>query len=187
MKKPNNRIYALLTAVVLSLFPAASLHSQDRDFSGIRLNGLDIYGQYTESEMIAAFGEPDDTGNAVYGYFVYEHVSNVESVRGSGEVKTVRDEIGYDRDADTGKYRIAVFFINSDRIELNGYIRVGDPVSKVSDMGGKTKEVTERSGERRLYWVPEGGPEEPYIEWDCYPYFLYGEDGTIKSINLYYD
>ena len=51
-------------------------------------------------------------------------------------------------------------------------------------MGGKTLMEEDRS---RIYWAPEGSPDEPWIEWDCYPAFYYDNNGTITKIELYYD
>ena len=97
--------------------------------------------------------------------------------------KNVVDDFGY---SDVGKdsIKICVFTLNSDRFAVNGYIRVGDPVTKVYDMGGKTLEDNDR---HRIYWAPEGRPDEPWIEWDCYPAFYYDDNGIITKIALYYD
>lgn len=95
----------------------------------------------------------------------------------------VTDEFGYDDDGNDS-VKICVFTLNSDRFAVNDYIRVVDPVSKVYYMGGKTLMEEDRS---RIYWAPEGSPDEPRIEWDCYPAFYYDDNGIITDIELYYD
>ena len=107
----------------------------------------------------------------------------VDTTRTFRAAKEVADGFGYIRkNGDT--LRFQVFFITSDRFAVNDYIRVGDPVTKVYDMGGQTMEEEDRS---RIFWAPEGSPDEPWIEWDCYPAFYYDNNGIFTKIELYYD
>lgn len=96
----------------------------------------------------------------------------------------VTDEFGFGGIYGRDSIRFCVFTLNSDRFAVNDYIRVVDPVSKVYYMGGKTLMEEDRS---RIYWAPEGSPDEPWIEWDCYPAFYYDNNGIITEIELYYD
>ena len=98
--------------------------------------------------------------------------------------RNVVDDFGFGGIHGRDSVRFCVFTLNSDRFAINDYIRVGDPVTKVYDMGGKTLEEEDRN---RIYWAPEGSPEEPWIEWDCYPAFCYDDNGIITEIELYYD
>ena len=157
----------LLALTATATFAAFSTTAQEHDFSSVSINGLDTYKIYTREQITDALGEPDEE----------DTLSDAKAVR------NVVDELGY---SDVGKdsIKICVFTLYSDRFAVNDYVRVGDPVSKVYDMGGKTLEEEDRS---RIYWAPEGSPDEPWIEWDCYPAFYYDENGIITEIELYYD
>ena len=170
---------------------AAAQNTQQYDFSSVSINGLDTYKIYTREQITDALGEPDEEDNVIYKYFVYHTTmvmappSGDYSLSDAKAVRNVVDELGY---SDVGKdsIKICVFTLNSDRFAVNDYVRVGDPVTKVYDMGGQTMEGDEKWG-RRLYWAPEGSPEEPWIEWGCYPRFYYDDNGIITDIELYYD
>ena len=179
----------LLALTATATFAAFSTTAQEHDFSSVSINGLDTYKIYTREQITDALGEPDEEDNVIYKYFVYHTTmvmappSGDYSLSDAKAVRNVVDELGY---SDVGKdsIKICVFTLYSDRFAVNDYVRVGDPVSKVYDMGGKTLEEEDRS---RIYWAPEGSPDEPWIEWDCYPAFYYDENGIITEIELYYD
>ena len=166
---------------------AAAQETQQYDFSTIRINGLEVDKAYTREQIIDALGEPSIEDE--HGYYYFTYISTlvmapaVDTTRTFRAAKEVADGFGYIRkNGDT--LRFQVFFITSDRFAVNDYIRVGDPVTKVYDMGGQTMEEEDRS---RIYWAPEGSPEEPWIEWNCYPAFYYDDNGIITDIELYYD
>ena len=179
----------LLALTAASAFAVLSTTAQEHDFSSVCINGLDTYKIYTMEQITDALGEPDEEDNVVYKYLVYHTTMVMAPASGDFSLSDVRaaknvvDDFGY---SDVGKdsIKICVFTLNSDRFAVNGYIRVGDPVAKVYDMGGKTLEDNDR---HRIYWAPEGRPDEPWIEWDCYPAFYYDENGIITKIALYYD
>ena len=179
----------LLALTAASAFAVLSTTAQEHDFSSVCINGLDTYKIYTREQIIDALGEPDEEDNVVYKYLVYHTTMVMAPASGDFSLSDVRaaknvvDDFGY---SDVGKdsIKICVFTLNSDRFAVNGYIRVGDPVTKIYDMGGKTLEDNDR---HRIYWAPEGRPNEPWIEWDCYPAFYYDENGIITKIALYYD
>ena len=178
---------AAMTAA--GILTAAAQETQQYDFSSVSINGLDTYKIYTREQIIDALGEPDEEDNVIYKYFVYRTAMVMAPASGDfslSDVKAARkvsDGIGYDY-IGNDSVKICVFTLNSDRFAVNDYVRVGDPVSKVYDMGGKTLEEEDRS---RIYWAPECSPDEPWIEWDCYPAFYYDENGIITEIELYYD
>ena len=166
---------------------AAAQNTQQYDFSSVSINGLEVDKAYTREQIIDALGEPSIEDE--HGYYYFTYISTlvmapvVDTTRTFRAAKEVADGFGYIRkNGDT--LRFQVFFITSDRFAVNDYVRVGDPVSKVYDMGGKTLEEEDRS---RIYWAPEGSPDEPWIEWDCYPAFYYDDNGIITDIELYYD
>jgi len=176
---------AAMTAA--GILTAAAQETQQYDFSTIRINGLEVDKAYTREQIIDALGEPSIEDE--HGYYYFTYISTlvmapaVDTTRTFRAAKEVADGFGYIRkNGDT--LRFQVFFITSDRFAVNDYIRVGDPVTKVYDMGGQTMEEEDRS---RIYWAPEGSPEEPWIEWNCYPAFYYDDNGIITDIELYYD
>ena len=176
---------AAMTAA--GILTAAAQDTQQYDFSTIRINGLEVDKAYTREQIIDALGEPSIEDE--HGYYYFTYISTlvmapaVDTTRTFRAAKEVADGFGYIRkNGDT--LRFQVFFITSDRFAVNDYIRVGDPVTKVYDMGGQTMEEEDRS---RIYWAPEGSPEEPWIEWNCYPAFYYDDNGIITDIELYYD
>ena len=178
---------AAMTAA--GILTAAAQDTLQYDLSSVSINGLDTYKIYTREQIIDALGEPDEEDNVIYNYLVYRTTMVMAPASGDfslSDVKAARkvsDGIGYDY-IGNDSVKICVFTLNSDRFAVNDYIRVGDPVSKVYDMGGKTLMEEDRS---RIYWAPEGSPDEPWIEWDCYPAFYYDNNGTITKIELYYD
>ena len=168
---------------------AAAQNTQQYDFSAVRINGLVLDRYYTTEQIIDALGEPDKEDNVVYSYFVYYTTMIMTPASNPIEsdfrvARKVSDGIGFGGIHGRDSIRFCVFTLNSDRFAVNDYIRVGDPVTKVYDMGGQTMEEEDRS---RIYWAPEGSPDEPWIEWDCYPAFYYDENGIITDIELYYD
>ena len=176
---------AAMTAA--GILTAAAQDTLQYDFSSVSINGLEVNKAYTREQIIDALGEPSIEDE--HGYYYFTYISTlvmapaVDTTRTFRAAKEVADGFGYIRkNGDT--LRFQVFFITSDRFAVNDYVRVGDPVSKVYDMGGKTLEEEDRS---RIYWAPEGSPDEPWIEWDCYPAFYYDDNGIITEIELYYD
>ena len=178
---------AAMTAA--GILTAAAQDTLQYDFSSVSINGLDTYKIYTREQIIDALGEPDEEDNVVYKYLVYHTTMVMAPASGDFSLSDVRaaknvvDDFGYS-DVGNDSIKICVFTLYSDRFAVNDYVRVGDPVSKVYDMGGQTLEEEDRS---RIYWAPEGSPDEPWIEWDCYPAFYYDENGIITEIELYYD
>ena len=178
----------LLTACCLSL------SAQEYDFSKITVNGLELDKSYSRSQIIQALGEPDTEDNVIYHYFCYssEVLSHEEpsddSSLGRGEKRTriLEDEFGLSALSFSPDWKFSVFMLESDRFAVNGYVRVGDHISKVRDMGGAVRNFSDEDGGGRLYWKPGTKPlTDEYLLY--YPAFYYDKDGTITSIELYYD
>ena len=179
---------AAMTAA--GILTAAAQDSKQYDFSQISVNGIHLHKYYTKEQLIDALGVPDEEDDVVYSYFVHNSTmvmappSGDYSLSDAKAVRNVVDEFGFGSIYGQDSIKFCVFTLTSDRFAVNDYIRVGDPVTKVYDMGGKTLMEEDRS---RIYWAPEGSPEEPWIEWDCYPAFYYDNNGIITKIELYYD
>ena len=179
---------AAMTAA--GILTAAAQDSKQYDFSQISVNGIHLHKYYTKEQLIDALGVPDEEDDVVYSYFVYNSTmvmappSGDYSLSDAKAVRNVVDEFGFGSIYGQDSIKFCVFTLYSDRFAVNDYVRVGDPVTKVYDMGGQTMEEEDRS---RIYWAPEGSPDEPWIEWDCYPAFYYDENGIITDIELYYD
>ena len=179
---------AAMTAA--GILTAAAQDSKQYDFSQISVNGIHLHKYYTKEQLIDALGVPDEEDDVVYSYFVYNSTmvmappSEDYSLSDAKAVRNVVDEFGFGSIYGQDSIKFCVFTLTSDKFAVNDYVRVGDHVSKVYDMGGKTMEEEDRS---RIYWAPEGSPDEPWIEWDCYPAFYYDKNGIITEIELYYD
>ena len=97
---------------------------------------------YSKEQIIQALGEPDNEDNVIYHYFSYysEVLSHEEpsddSSLGRGEKRTriLEDEFGLSDLSPSSDWKFSVFMLESDRFAVNGYVRVGDHVSKVRDM-----------------------------------------------------
>ena len=178
----------LLTACCLSM------SAQEYDFSRITVNGLELDKYYSRSQIIQALGEPDNEDNVIYHYFCYssEVLSHEEpsddSSLGRGEKRTriLEDEFGLSDLSPSSDWKFSVFMLESDRFAVNGYVRVGDHVSKVRDMGGAVRNFSDEDGGGRLYWYPVIETLSDGSLWHC-PAFHYDKDGTITYIELYYD
>ena len=190
MSRKSLKLTVVLAALMLSVPLMAQ--TEGHDFSSVTLNGLSIYEPHTKAELFSVFGDPDRIHDGMV--FLYDRVLPVSRAAGAGDLssgsearRTVTDEIGCVRQGDS--IYIFSFFICSDRIAVNGFVRVGDPVSKVYEMGGATQECTWRDGSKYVYWAPDDpdNPDNPLIEWGCHPYFNYDSDGIITSIEYYYD
>ena len=187
MKDLSKLIICIIAAALAGILTAAAQDTQQYDFSAIRINGLEVDKAYTREQIIEALGEPSVEDE--YGYYYFTYISTlvmapaVDTSKTLKAAKEVADGFGYYLNEDD-MLVFQVFFINSDKYAINDYVRVGDLVSKVYDMGGRTMEGDERWG-RRLYWAPGDGQKKP--EWGCYPAFYYDDNGIITDIELYYD
>ena len=188
MKAPK-----FITITIVSIVLTTTLNAQEYDFSSQRLNGLEVGNFYTEEQFVEAFGEPDYYDVVAHNYFVYERTVASPSPAAVGDIvggavaaEKIEDSIGYTSNNE-GEYCIITYTINSDQIVFNDYIRVGDHVSKVFDMGGTTLECKNEDGSGYIVWGPFEDKGNGQLDWTLYPAFYYDENGIIEYIELYYD
>ena len=181
---------AAMTAA--GILTAAAQDTLQHDFSTIRINGLEIGKFYTREQYLEALGgQPYSEGDEAYHYLTYKTAMALAPTAGLElidikKTETKYDLFGYSAWQGYEGFYFASFFIHSDKYAINDYVRVGDPVSKVRDMGGTVMDVN-YDGYKYLYWAPEGSPDDPQIEWGCYPRFGYDDNGIITEIELYHD
>ena len=188
--KLNICIIAIASAGILT---AAAQDSQQYDFSTIRINGLELDRYYTREQIINALGEPDEEDDVVYSYFVYN--STIVMAPASGDfslsdakaVRNVVDEFGFGSIYGQDSIKFCVFTLTSDKFAVNDYVRVGDHVSKVRDMGGTVKDTKNADGSGTLYWTPAvlAFIEDGNLAY-C-PAYYYNKNGIITMIEVYYD
>ena len=146
------------------------------DFSTFTINGFEMAGpEYTEQDIIRVFGQPDSVGYEFGKSYLYER-----------KTKILNREVG------TGDYYIQItlsgnpgsiicaFFADTSSV-MNGYIRVGDPVSKVYDMGGDFFKSEWGDKEGSIYWRPSGWGN---ADWIVCPEITYDKDGKITSFGI---
>ena len=183
---------AAMTAA--GILTAAAQDSQQYDFSTVSINGLELDRYYTREQLIDALGVPDEEDDVVYSYFVYNSTmvmappSGDYSLSDAKAVRNVVDEFGFGSIYGQDSIKFCVFTLNSDKFAVNGYVRVGDPVSKVYDMGGSVRDIKNTDGGGKLYWWASFVTD--YIEDEDLMYnpaFWYDKNGIITKIELYYD
>ena len=146
------------------------------DFSTFTINGFEVAGpEYTEQDIIRVFGQPDSVGYEFGKSYLYER-----------KTKILNREVG------TGDYYIQItlsgnpgsiicaFFADTSSV-MNGYIRMGDPVSKVYDMGGDFFKSEWGDKEGSIYWRPSGWGN---ADWIVCPEITYDKDGKITSFGI---
>ena len=130
----------------------------------------------------------------MYSYFVYNSTMAMAPASGDFSLSDVRaarnvvDDFGFGGIHGRDSVRFCVFTLNSDKFAVNGYVRVGDPVSKVYDMGGSVRDIKNTDGGGKLYWWASFVTD--YIEDEDLMYnpaFWYDKNGIITKIELYYD
>ena len=181
-------ITIILMSVLSSILCSISLFAQTGsgsavqldgyDFSTFTINGLEVGGpEYTEQDIIRAFGQPDTVEFDEFGYtYLYEE-----------KIKILNKEMG------TGSYSVQITLFNNpgpitcvyiadETCLINGYIRVGDPVSKVYDMGGDFFKSEWGDKEGSIYWRPFGWGN---ADWIVCPEISYDKDGKITSFGIW--
>ena len=134
---------------------ASGQDSTTYNFSTVRINGLVLDKYYTIEQIIEALGEPDKEDNVVYSYFVYYTTKIMTPASNRIEsdfniARRISDGIGFGGIHGRDSVRFCVFTLNSDRFAVNDYIRVGDPVSKVYNMGGSVRDIKNTDGGGRI-------------------------------------
>ena len=149
------------------------------DFSTFTINGLEMAGpEYTEQDIIRAFGQPDTVMFDEFGYtYTYFFESDISSVQyGNAAEITLYSK---------PKGPIMTAYVFDGKYNVNGFIRVGDPISKVYEMDGdfsNTQYHKNRAG--AIFWRPTGTGWENVEFFNC-PEFTYDEDGVITSIGFW--
>ena len=149
------------------------------DFSTFTINGLEMAGpEYTEQDIIRAFGQPDTVMFDEFGYtYTYFFESDISSVQyGNAAEITLYSK---------PKGPIMTAYVFDGKYIVNGFIRVGDHISKVYEMDGdfsNTQYHKNRAG--AIFWRPTGTGWENVEFFNC-PEFTYDEDGVITSIGFW--
>ena len=149
------------------------------DFSTFTINGLEMAGpEYTEQDIIRAFGQPDTVMFDEFGYtYTYFFESDISSVQyGNAAEITLYSK---------PKGPIMTAHVFDGKYIVNGFIRVGDHISKVYEMDGdfsNTQYRKNRAG--AIFWRPTGTGWENVEFFNC-PEFTYDEDGVITSIGFW--
>ena len=181
-----SRLIICIILAVAGMFPATAQDTLQHDFSTIRINGLEIGKFYTREQYLEALGgQPHRESDDAYHFLIYQTTMALApaadpELSDIKKAETKYDLFGYSAWQGYEGFSFDSFFIHSDKYAINDYVRVGDPVSKVRDMGGTVMD-------KYLYWAPEGSPDDPQIEWGCYPRFGYDDNGIITDIELYHD
>lgn len=186
-------LVAAFTIFTLEIFTAAAQDSKQYDFSQISVNGIHLHKYYTKEQLIDALGVPDEEDDVVYSYFVYNSTmvmappSGDYSLSDAKAVRNVVDEFGFGSIYGQDSIKFCVFTLTSDKFAVNDYVRVGDHVSKVRDMGGTVKDTKNADGSGTLYWTPAvlAFIEDGDLAY-C-PAFYYNKNGIITMIEVYYD
>ena len=192
MKDLSKLIICIIAIASAGILTAAAQDTLQYDFSAIRINGLEIGKFYTREQYLEALGgQPYRESDDAYHFLTYK-TTMVFAPAADPELSDIRkaetkyDLFGYSAWQGYEGFSFDSFFIHSDKYAINDYVRVGDPISKVRDMGGTVMDVN-YDGYKYLYWAPEGSPDDPQIEWGCYPRFGYDDNGIITEIELYHD
>jgi len=149
------------------------------DFSTFTINGHEMAGpEYTEQDIIRAFGQPDTVMFDEFGYtYTYFFESDISSVQyGNAAEITLYSK---------PKGPIMTAYVFDGKYIVNGFIRVGDHISKVYEMDGdfsNTQYHKNRAG--AIFWRPTGTGWENVEFFNC-PEFTYDEDGVITSIGFW--
>ena len=134
--------------------------------------------------------EPDGQADAVQYDFSTFTINGFE-VAGPEYLYERKTKI-LNREVGTGDYYIQItlsgnpgsiicaFFADTSSV-MNGYIRVGDPVSKVYDMGGDFFKSEWGDKEGSIYWRPSGCGN---ADWIVCPEITYDKDGKITSFGI---
>ena len=149
------------------------------DFSTFTINGLEIGGpEYTEQDIIRAFGQPDTVMFDEFGYtytYFFESDISASAYKYAADITLLYKPKG----------PIMTAYVYDRKYIVNGFIRVGEPISKVYEMDGdfsNTQYHKNRAG--AIFWRPTGTGWENVEFFNC-PKFAYNEDGVITSIGFW--
>ena len=151
------------------------------DFSTFTINGLEMAGpEYTEQDIIRAFGQPDSVELGEFGYtyiMLKEAPSIPKNYIPTGGIYAA--EIILHTKPKGAIYVVGIF---DEKYTVNNFINVGDSMSKIYEMDGDFKEVHYKEGDSSIYWRPT---EWENIEFFNCPQFMIDKNGTIIGISLW--
>lgn len=154
----------------------------DYDFSTFTINGLVMAEcEYSEQDIITAFGEPD---SVEYGEFGYSYNYKCGEVYSSdkGDYARVCDYDAIIVLSGKPKGQILTAYVYDDKYIVNGYVRVGDDKSKIYEMEGDKEEICYDNNGGAIFWRPTGWKD---IEFTNCPKFTYDARGVITSIGFW--
>ena len=185
MKRSVIFTLSMLSSILcsISLFAQTGFDSAGQfdgyDFSTFTINGLEMAGQeYTEQDIIRAFGQPDTVEFDEFGYtytYFFESDVSASAYKYAADITLLYKPKG----------PIMTAYVYDRKYIVNGFIRVGDPISKVYEMDGdfsNTHYNKNRAG--AIFWRPTGTGWENVEFFNC-PKFAYNEDGVITSIGFW--
>ncbi len=175
------RIFSVCILVMTMLLATYPITAQEYDFSHTMVNGLKIYHLYTYEEIVDALGEPDeiDTLYVTDPQIIFVYNTDVYSEYGH----MLRDSFGFYTTED-GKYHFVDIGIYSKAFLINGFMKVGDTLDKLQEMGGAFKYYHEDDGSICVVWQAGGTPGEEY-EWMCLPHFYLDQDGKLSYVSMF--
>ncbi len=122
----------LLTLMLVVM--STTIFGQTYDFSKITINGLELHEKYSEEELFSALGSTTNIAKTgVLSYVEYTFPND--------------DVIGMQ----ASYFRL--FSLSSINYALNDYLRLGDNISKLYEMGGTVS--TDPSSKLIKYWRPQ--------------------------------
>ena len=149
------------------------------DFSTFTINGLEMAGpEYTEQDIIRAFGQPDTVEFEEFGYtytYFFENDISASAYKYAADITLLYKPKG----------PIMTAYVYDRKYIVNGFIRVGDPISKVYEMDGDfSNPQYHKNRAGAIFWRPTGTGWENVEFFNC-PKFAYNEDGVITSIGFW--
>ena len=168
-----NKSKTVLIFIVITL----SLIQCTRNTNIIRddmvINGLTLCNSYTKEQMIEALGQPDsiniftgDVGTTHTYYYGSDYFTVIED----------------------GNYFVD-FIVTNSRFSFNNFISIGDPVARVSLLGGVTenREFTNSNGvpiKYKLWRLAKETNEDKHYSSSIK--FIYNDEGYITKIEAVY-
>lgn len=180
-------IRQVLTACAMMLFVIQS-HGQGHSTeisapygSEFTINGLiiDSRVEYSEADLITALGRPDYVAyDPIDRNYTYVYNRNMTE-KPDGYVPITDHDAEITLPCIPGP--IISAYVYGGTFVANGHIRVGDPISKVYDLGGKFKTHDYGNGKGVVLWCPPG----KNYDWIVCPEFTYNEKDIITSFGLW--
>lgn len=125
--------------IIIFTFLYCAIFGQSNNATKITINGLEILRTYTNSQIFSALGNPDiilppELGDVDPNDYEYRYIAN----------NGLTNDFSFSSEVFIG------FVLRSSSFSLNNFIKVGDNLSKLSQMGGG---ITSGDGNIK-YWKP---------------------------------